>query len=63
MTVNTVSLRTNVMVACDSVAVVADEGKVSAVICLHICRVFETVPHYLSLNWRPIFLTNGLLSE
>lgn len=53
----------NVIVACDGVAGVTDEEKVSAIIYLHICRVFDTVPHDLSLNWRPMFLTNGLLSE
>lgn len=61
--VSTASLRTNLMVACNGVAVVADEGKVNDIINLHICRVFDTVPHDLSLNLRHMVLTNGLLSE
>lgn len=63
VTVNTASLRTSLMFASDGVAVIVDERKVSAIIYLHMCRVFDIVPHDLSLNWRDIVLTNGLLSE
>lgn len=63
VTVNPASLRTNLMVACDGVAVVVDEGKVSDIISLHICRVFDTVSHDLSLNWRDMVLANSVNNE
>lgn len=61
MTASSASLRTNLVIACDGVAVVVDDGKVSDIICLHRCRVFDTVPCDLSLG--EMVLTNGLLSE